>query len=88
MPRWEAHQIPKVKVSKLDRSKLNKEQSPYMPQIPDIAKCPEHLLPLKQWEDIFLADFSVLREVCWSRTNLFLLGVECTDFCLIVYTKD
>ncbi|KAK2459088.1 helicase transcription factor CHR28 [Trifolium repens] len=24
------------------------EQSPYMPQNPDIAKCPEHLLPLKQ----------------------------------------
>ncbi|MCH95906.1 gem-associated protein 2-like, partial [Trifolium medium] len=58
---WEAHQIPKVKVSKLDRSKLNKEQSPYMPQIPDIAKCPEHLLPLKQWEDVFLEEFSALR---------------------------
>ncbi|RHN82787.1 hypothetical protein MtrunA17_Chr1g0213521 [Medicago truncatula] len=68
--RWEAHQIPKVKVSKLDRSKLNKEQSPYMPQIPDIAKCPEHLLPLKQWEDIFLAEFSVLRENLYSLEGL------------------
>ncbi|MCI27134.1 gem-associated protein 2-like, partial [Trifolium medium] len=38
---WEAHQIPNVKVSKLDRSKVNKEQSPYMPQNPDIAKCPD-----------------------------------------------
>ncbi|XP_057732336.1 uncharacterized protein LOC130947647 [Arachis stenosperma] len=59
--RWEADQIPKVKVAKLDRSKLNKEQSAYMPKIPDIAKCPEHLLPSKQWEDVFLADFSALR---------------------------
>ncbi|CAL5210344.1 unnamed protein product [Lathyrus oleraceus] len=59
--RWEAHQIPNVKISKLDRSKLTKEQSHYMPQIPDIAKCPEHLLPLKQWEDAFLAEFSALR---------------------------
>ncbi|XP_020236857.1 gem-associated protein 2 [Cajanus cajan] len=59
--RWEADQIPKVKVAKLDRGKLNKEQSPYMPKIPDIAKCPEHLLPLNQWEDVFLAEFSALR---------------------------
>ncbi|GAU12077.1 hypothetical protein TSUD_00420 [Trifolium subterraneum] len=59
--RWEAKQIPKVKVSKLDKSKLHKEQSPYMPQIPDIAKCPDHLLPLKQWEDVFLEEFSALR---------------------------
>ncbi|XP_027366599.1 uncharacterized protein LOC113872912 [Abrus precatorius] len=59
--RWEADQIPKVKVAKLDRSKLNKEQSAYMPKIPDIAKCPDHLLPLKQWEDVFLAEFSALR---------------------------
>ncbi|GAV69935.1 LOW QUALITY PROTEIN: SIP1 domain-containing protein [Cephalotus follicularis] len=59
--RWEAARIPKVKVAKFDRSKLNEEQSVYMPQIPDIASCPEHLLPLKQWEDAFLADFSELR---------------------------
>ncbi|KAK7383458.1 hypothetical protein VNO78_29137 [Psophocarpus tetragonolobus] len=59
--RWEADQIPKVKVAKLDIGKLSKEQSAYMPMIPDIAKCPEHLLPLKQWEDVFLAEFSALR---------------------------
>ncbi|PKI74164.1 uncharacterized protein LOC116213100 [Punica granatum] len=59
--RWEAAQIPNVKVAKLDRSKLNKEQSVYMPVIPEIAKCPEHLMPSKQWEDEFLADFSKLR---------------------------
>ncbi|KAF8379336.1 hypothetical protein HHK36_028770 [Tetracentron sinense] len=59
--RWEAAQIPKVKVAKLDRNKLNNEQTVYMPKIPDIAKCPEHLLPSKQWEDAFLADFSELR---------------------------
>ncbi|XP_054822726.1 uncharacterized protein LOC129321022 isoform X2 [Prosopis cineraria] len=60
--RWEAAQIPKVKVAKLDRSKLNKEQSAYMPKIPDVAKCPEKLLPLKQWENAFLAEFLELRE--------------------------
>ncbi|KAA8527309.1 hypothetical protein F0562_034594 [Nyssa sinensis] len=59
--RWEAAQIPKVKVAKIERSKLSKEQTVYMPTIPDIVKCPEHLLPLKQWEDAFLADFSELR---------------------------
>ncbi|KAK7270050.1 hypothetical protein RIF29_22927 [Crotalaria pallida] len=59
--RWEAAQIPKVKVAKLDKSKLNKEQSAYMPKIPDIPVCPEHLMPLKQWEDVFLAEFSALR---------------------------
>jgi len=61
--RWEAAQIPKVKVAKLDRSKFSKEQSVYMPQIPNIAECPDHLLPLKQWEDAFLADFTELRLV-------------------------
>ncbi|KAB2062319.1 hypothetical protein ES319_A10G145400v1 [Gossypium barbadense] len=59
--RWEAAQIPKVKIAKPDRTILNKEQSVYMPQIPEIAKCPEHILPLKHWEDAFLADFSELR---------------------------
>ncbi|PSS35902.1 Gem-associated protein [Actinidia chinensis var. chinensis] len=59
--RWEAAQVPKVKVAKLERSQLNKEQTAYMPQIPDIEKCPQHLLPLKEWEDTFIADFSDLR---------------------------
>ncbi|KAI3910272.1 hypothetical protein MKX01_030098 [Papaver californicum] len=38
--RFEAAQIPNVKVAKLDKSKLDKEQTAYMPEIPDIAKCP------------------------------------------------
>ncbi|CAK7327512.1 unnamed protein product [Dovyalis caffra] len=59
--RWEAAHIPKVKVAKLDRSRIYKEQTVYMPQIPDIAKRPEYLLLSKQWEDAFLADFSELR---------------------------
>lgn len=59
--RWEALRLPKVKVAAVQGSKLNKEQTSYMPQIPDIAKCPEHLLPLKEWEEVFLADFSELR---------------------------
>lgn len=58
--RWESARIPKVTVVKVNKIK---EQSPYMPQIPDIARCPENLLPLKQWEDSFLADFSELRLV-------------------------
>ncbi|XP_047317515.1 gem-associated protein 2-like [Impatiens glandulifera] len=60
--RWETSRVPKVKVAKLERNKL-KEQTVYMPKIPEIAKCPEHLLPNKQWEDAFLADFSDLRLV-------------------------
>ncbi|CAN1256255.1 Gem-associated protein 2 [Linum perenne] len=59
--RWEAARIPKVKVAKIDKHKINKEQSVYMPQIPDIPKCPDHLLPSKDWEDAFLVDFSQLR---------------------------
>lgn len=66
LSRWEADHIPKVKIAKLDRGKFNQEQSPYMPKIPDIAKCPDHLLPLKQWEDVFLAEFSTLRTVSSS----------------------
>ncbi|KAF9663269.1 hypothetical protein SADUNF_Sadunf17G0020700 [Salix dunnii] len=69
--RWEAAHIPKVKVAKLDRSRVNKEQTVYMPQIPSIAKCPEYLLPLKQWEDAFLVDFSELR--------LFLSQNDCSS---------
>ncbi|KAL9265465.1 hypothetical protein AKJ16_DCAP18237 [Drosera capensis] len=57
---WEASHIPNVKVAKLE-NKPKKEQTIYMPQIPDIEKCPEHLAPSKQWEDEFLADFSNLR---------------------------
>lgn len=60
--RWEAERIPKVKVVELEKHKLNKEQTVYMPTIPDIAKCPEHLLPVKEWEDMFLADFMELRQ--------------------------
>ncbi|MCD7447168.1 hypothetical protein HAX54_025514 [Datura stramonium] len=60
--RWEASRLPKVKVATVKGSKLNKEQTSYMPQIPDIANCLEHLLPLKEWEEAFLADFSDLRQ--------------------------
>lgn len=70
MLRWEAAHIPKVKVAKCGGQTFEKEQTVYMPQIPDIAPCPEHLLPLKQWEDLFLADFSKLRLVCFSFTQI------------------
>ncbi|KAK3022660.1 hypothetical protein RJ639_045426, partial [Escallonia herrerae] len=58
--RWEAERIPNVTVAKAKSSKTKNEQTVYMPRIPDIAKCPEHSMPLKQWEDTFLADFSEL----------------------------
>ncbi|GJR47246.1 GEM-associated protein 2 [Tanacetum coccineum] len=32
-----------------------------IPKIMVIAACPEHLMPSKEWEDVFLADFSKLR---------------------------
>ncbi|KAL6491772.1 hypothetical protein OROGR_034137 [Orobanche gracilis] len=57
--RWEADRISKVTVVKVNKIK---EQSVYMPQIPDIMKCQDKLLPLKQWEESFLADFSELRQ--------------------------
>lgn len=63
LDRWEAAQIPKVKVAKLNLSKVSNEQTPYMPKIPEITKCPLNLLPSKDWEDVFLANFSELRQV-------------------------
>lgn len=92
--RWEAAKIPKVKVVKLQSSKIISEQTPYMPQIPEIVKCPQNLLPSKQWEDTFLADFSELRqaislldEACSEQSESFIkVGkdlcckqVECTQ---------
>lgn len=69
-----------MKVAKLERSKLKKEQTAYMPIIPDIEKCPEHLLPMKQWEDAFMADFSELRLVSyWARLScVFVYPIYCT----------
>lgn len=60
--RWEAAQVPKVKVVRLDSTKLTSEQTAYMPSIPVIPKCPQNLLPSKDWENVFLADFSELRQ--------------------------
>uniref|UniRef100_A0A1J3JCF1 Gem-associated protein 2 n=1 Tax=Noccaea caerulescens TaxID=107243 RepID=A0A1J3JCF1_NOCCA len=60
--RWEAKRVPNVKVAKIDETKyIKQEQSVYMPQIPEIPKCPEHLLPVKEWEDSLLSDFLHLR---------------------------
>ena len=64
--RWEASHIPNVAVAKVDRSNFKKERSVYMPVIPAIANCPQNLLPSKEWEDAFLADFSKLRQVFTS----------------------
>ncbi|CAL4984672.1 unnamed protein product [Urochloa decumbens] len=61
--RWEAKQIPKVKVAKVDLSATRKEQTPYMPEIPDIPKCLPELRASKQWEDSFITHFSETRLV-------------------------
>eukprot|EP01018_Ginkgo_biloba_P021050 Gb_13614 [translate_table: standard] len=59
--RWEAAQFPRVKVATVDPKKLNEEQTPYMPNIPSILVCSKDLLPSKDWEREFVADFSDLR---------------------------
>ncbi|KAF2300139.1 hypothetical protein GH714_009480 [Hevea brasiliensis] len=85
MFRWEAANIPKVKVAKLDRSKVSKEQSVYMPQIPEIAKCPENLKPLKQWEDAFLAYFSELRMfLSCNEASGLKFHVNCNPWLLLM----
>ncbi|KAI3798801.1 hypothetical protein L1987_34080 [Smallanthus sonchifolius] len=61
--RWEAKRKPKVKTANVERKVLNKKQTVYMSNIPDSGSCLEHLMPSKEWEDVFLADFSKLRLV-------------------------
>ncbi|XP_021752069.1 uncharacterized protein LOC110717630 [Chenopodium quinoa] len=65
--RWEAKRIPKVKIAKLE-IKI-KDQSVYMPDIPDIEECPPHLVPQRPWVDEFIADFSKLRLALSSLQN-------------------
>ncbi|XP_078441502.1 uncharacterized protein LOC144711388 [Wolffia australiana] len=80
--RWEAAQMPRVRVCKVDRSKWSDEQTPYMPKIPEIAKCPENLRPSKLWLDQFLTDFSDLRkafsewEISPNRINIAATSTE------------
>ncbi|CAI9115008.1 OLC1v1015840C1 [Oldenlandia corymbosa var. corymbosa] len=59
--RYGATQVPQVKVAKVDKSRFNKVQTNYMPQIPDFAKCSEKLMPLKKWDDVFLSMSEDLR---------------------------
>ncbi|KVH90908.1 Survival motor neuron interacting protein 1 [Cynara cardunculus var. scolymus] len=40
------------------RDAFNKEQTVYMPNIPEIAACPEHIMPSKEWEDALSRDES------------------------------
>uniref|UniRef100_A0A8I6YZ09 Gem-associated protein 2 n=3 Tax=Hordeum vulgare subsp. vulgare TaxID=112509 RepID=A0A8I6YZ09_HORVV len=69
--RWEANQIPKVKVAKIDLSAARKEQTPYMPEIPDIPKCSPDLCASKEWEDSFITYF--------SDTRLAFLELDSSD---------
>ncbi|XP_006663367.1 gem-associated protein 2-like [Oryza brachyantha] len=59
--RWEANQIPRVKVAKIDLSTPRNEQTTYMPEIPDIPKCSPDLSASKHWEDTFITYFSETR---------------------------
>ncbi|KAJ1292610.1 hypothetical protein BS78_01G002900 [Paspalum vaginatum] len=59
--RWEASQIPRVTAAKIDLTAARKEQTPYMPEIPDIPKCSPDLCASKQWEDAFVTDFTKTR---------------------------
>lgn len=58
--------MPKVRVANVDKSKWSGKQTPYMPKIPEIPKCPDNLRPSRAWVDQFLADFSDLRKVSSS----------------------
>lgn len=58
--RWETERVQKVTYAKIQESKLC-EQTVYIPKIPEIVQCPQHLLPLKEWETAILNDFSELR---------------------------
>ena len=63
--RWEANQIPRVKVAKIYSSAARNEQTPYMPDIPDIPKCLPDLRASKQWEDTFITQFAETRMVSY-----------------------
>jgi survival of motor neuron protein-interacting protein 1 len=63
--RWEANQIPRVKVAKIDLGAARKEQTPYMPEIPDIPKCSPDLCASEEWENSFITYFSETRLVSY-----------------------
>ncbi|XP_066328094.1 uncharacterized protein [Miscanthus floridulus] len=67
--RWEANQIPRVKVAKIYSSAARNEQTPYMPDIPDIPKCLPDLRASKQWEDTFITQFVETRMVLSELDN-------------------
>ncbi|CAH8256821.1 unnamed protein product [Arabidopsis lyrata] len=85
--RWEAKGIPNVRVAKIDESKyIKKEQSVYMPLIPEIPKCPEYLLPMKEWEDSLLSDFIHLRQTLSQSANSCedeIVSSQCVDDLLV-----
>lgn len=72
-----------MKVVKFDKIKC-KEQTPYMPNIPDIPKCPENLKPQKQWEENFLAEFLEMRQVNTPFDNM----ISVLKFTRIFYEND
>ncbi|KAL3676029.1 hypothetical protein R1sor_025977 [Riccia sorocarpa] len=59
---WETARCPKVVVAQIAPEKLAAEQTPYMPELPAIPQCPPELLPSKDWESSYLADFTQLRK--------------------------
>ncbi|CAD5315535.1 unnamed protein product [Arabidopsis thaliana] len=85
--RWEAKGIPNVRVAKIDESTyIKKEQSVYMPLIPEIPKCPEYLLPMKEWEDSLLLDFVHLRQTLTQSANSCedeIISSQCVEDLLV-----
>ncbi|KAF0895925.1 hypothetical protein E2562_017567 [Oryza meyeriana var. granulata] len=69
--RWEANQIPRVKVANIDLSTSRNEQTPYMPEIPGIPKCSPDLRASRHWEDTFITYF--------SETRLAFSEFDCSD---------
>jgi hypothetical protein len=66
-----------VKVAKIDLGGTRKEQTPYMPEIPDIPNCSPDLRASKQWEDAFITHFAEIRRVSYL---VFYLNIQTFTF--------
>jgi hypothetical protein len=52
-----------VKVAKLDLNAARMDQTPYMPEIPEIPKFSPDLHASKEWENTFITNFFEIRQV-------------------------
>jgi hypothetical protein len=58
---FEASKLPDVFRAEVDESLYHGKQTKYMPEVEDVADCPEFLLPSQDWEREVVAAFSDLR---------------------------